>query len=133
MKYKQTEKTIIDSSSADYAVLNQQINRLQEIKEEIEKLELEKDKITEGLFLLKQKNNYFTSVVIDEKQATFVEGNTFSASEELFNKLKTMYGLDSEYFKNIVNVTKVKNTEFANELTVTPKKAYITIKNLDKE
>lgn len=133
MKYKQTEKTIIDSSSADYAVLNQQINRLQEIKEEIEKLEQEKDKITEGLFLLKQKNNYFTSVVVDDKQATFVEGNTFSASDELFNKLKTMYGLDSEYFKNTVNVTKVKNTEFANELTVTPKKAYITIKNMDKE
>lgn len=114
----------------DYVVVNLQVKRLQEIKQQIEALEKEKDSITASLFKQKKDSNYETTIVVDETQATFCEGFTYSASEQLFNKLKEQFGLDSKYFKHTVNTEAVNNSEFANELTVKPKKAYIKLKKI---
>lgn len=129
-KFPETKKTFINNDVPDYVTVSLQVKRLQEIKQQIEALEKEKDSITASLFKQKKDNNYESTIVVDETQATFFEGFTYSASEELFNKLKEQFGLDSKYFKHTVNTEEVKETTFANELTVKPKKAYITVKKI---
>ena len=129
-KFPETKKTFINNDVPDYVTVSLQVKRLQEIKQQIEALEKEKDSITASLFKQKKDNNYESTIVVDETQATFFEGFTYSASEELFNKLKEQYGLDSKYFKHSVNTEEVKETTFANELTVKPKKSYITVKKI---
>ncbi len=128
--FPKTKKTYISTDMPDYAVVNLQVKRLQEIKQQIEALEKEKDSITASLFKQKKDSNYETTIIVDETQATFCEGFTYSASEQLFDKLKEQFGLDSEYFKHTVNTEAVNNSKFANELTVKPKKAYITLKKI---
>lgn len=128
--FPKTKKTYISTDMPDYVIVNLQVKRLQEIKQQIEALEKEKDSITASLFKQKKDSNYETTIIVDETQATFCEGFTYSASEQLFNKLKEQFGLDSKYFKHTVNTEAVNNSPFANELTVKPKKAYITLKKI---